>query len=398
MASIPRSARRPAPPAIKLSLNDPFVRSIVYQILVVGGVALIIWYLVSNTMANMEARKIASGFGFLNREAGFAISENSIDYSPADTYFRALVVGVLNTLLVAFLGIIFATILGTLIGIGRLAKNWLIAKICSVYVEVMRNLPLAVQLFFWYAMIIENLPGPRQAMSPLPGVFLSSRGIMIPVPASDPINSWMLIAFLVGIAVSLGVSRWAKARQAATGQQFPIMWAAAALILGLPLLVWLAGGAPTTLDWPELRGFNFQGGGSLSPEFAALLLGLVTYTAAFIAEIVRSGILAVSHGQTEAASALGLRRGLNLRLVVLPQALRVIIPPMISQYLNITKNSSLAVLIGYPDIVSIANTALNQTGQAIEGIAIIMMVYLTVSLSIAVFGNWYNKRIALVER
>jgi general L-amino acid transport system permease protein len=398
MASIPRSARRPAPPAVKLSLNDPFVRSILYQVLVVGGVALIIWYLVSNTMANMEARKIASGFGFLNREAGFAISEHSIDYSPADSYFRALTVGVLNTLLVAFLGIVLATILGTLIGIGRLAKNWLIAKICSVYVEVMRNLPLAVQLFFWYAMIIENLPGPRQALNPLPGVFLSARGIMIPVPASDPLNMWILIAFLMGILATIGVSRWASARQAATGQQFPMMRTAAALIVGLPLITWLLGGAPTALDWPELRGFNFQGGGSLSPEFAALLLGLVTYTAAFIAEIVRSGILAVSHGQTEAASALGLRRSLTLRLVVLPQALRVIIPPMISQYLNITKNSSLAVLIGYPDIVSIANTALNQTGQAIEGIAIIMMVYLTVSLSIAAFGNWYNKRIALVER
>ncbi len=398
MASIPRNARRPAPPAVRLSLSDPFVRSIVYQVLVVGGVALIIWYLVSNTMTNMEARKIASGFGFLNREAGFAISEHSIDYSPADTYFRALVVGVLNTLLVAVLGIVLATILGTIIGIGRLAKNWLIAKVCSVYVEVMRNLPLAVQLFFWYAMIIENLPGPRQAISPLPGVFLSSRGIMIPVPGDDPAYGWMVIACLIGIVGTLLISRWARARQAATGQQFPMMRTAAGLILGLPILAWLAGGAPTTLDWPELRGFNFQGGGSLSPEFAALLLGLVTYTAAFIAEIVRSGILAVSHGQTEASSALGLRRSLTLRLVILPQALRVIIPPMISQYLNITKNSSLAVLIGYPDIVSIANTALNQTGQAIEGIAIIMLVYLTVSLSIAVFGNWYNKRLALVER
>ena len=396
MASIPRS--RPAPPAIRLSLSDPLVRSIVYQVLVVGGVALLVWYLVSNTMANMEARKIASGFDFLNREAGFAISEHSIDYSPADSYFRALAVGVINTLLVAFLGIVFATILGTVIGVGRLAKNWLIAKICSVYVEVMRNLPLALQLFFWYAMIIENLPGPRQALNPMPGVFLSARGIMIPVPGDDPTYGWMLIAALIGVAVTLFVSRWAKTRQAATGQQFPMLRAALGLILGLPFLTWLAGGAPTTLDWPELRGFNFQGGGNLTPEFAALLIGLVTYTAAFIAEIVRSGILAVSHGQSEAAGALGLRRGLTLRLVVLPQALRVIIPPMISQYLNITKNSSLAVLIGYPDLVSIANTALNQTGQAIEGIAIIMMVYLTVSLSIAVFGNWYNKRIALVER
>jgi len=397
MASIPRS--RPAPPSIKLSLSDPVVRAIVFQVLVVGGVALLVWYLVSNTMANMEARKIASGFGFLNREAGFAISEHSIDYSPADSYFRALVVGVLNTLIVAILGIVLATILGTIIGIGRLAKNWLISQICSVYIEVMRNLPLALQLVFWYyAVILENLPSAREAHNPLPGVFVSSRGIMVPVPANDPTYGWMLIACLIGIVGTVLLSRWAKARQAATGQQFPMLRAAAGLILGLPLLAWLAGGAPTVLDWPELRGFNFQGGGTLTPEFAALLIGLVTYTAAFVAEIVRSGILAVSHGQTEASSALGLKRGLTLRLVILPQALRVIIPPMISQYLNITKNSSLAVLIGYPDLVSIANTTLNQTGQAIEGIGIIMMVYLTVSLSIAAFGNWYNKRIALTER
>lgn len=398
MASIPRSTRRPAPPSVRLSLSDPFVRSIIYQALAIGGVLLVAWYLISTTMANLEARRIASGFGFLTREAGFGIGEHVIDYSPADSYFRALVVGLLNTLRVAVMGIVLATILGTIIGIARLSKNWLISRLALGYVEVARNLPLLVQLFFWWALFRDNLPGPRQALNPLPSVFMSNRGFMLPVPVGDPAYVWMFGAFVVGIAVAWIIARWAKRRQMATGQQFPVGSTALGLVLGLPLLVFLAAGAPFALDKPELRGFNFAGGFALTPEFAALLIGLTTYTAAFIAEIVRSGILAVSHGQTEAASALGLRRGLTLRLVVLPQALRVIVPPMTSQFLNLTKNSSLAVAIGYPDIVSIANTTLNQTGQAIEGIAIIMAVYLTISLSISAFMNWYNKRIALVER
>jgi general L-amino acid transport system permease protein len=397
MASIPR-AERPVTPSVRLSLGDPVFRSIVYQVLVVGCVALVIWYLVSNTMANLEARKIASGFGFLDREAGFGILQTLVSYAPSNTYLRALIVGVLNTLMVAILGIVLATVLGTLIGIGRLSRNWLLARLCSGYVELLRNLPLAVQLFFWYALIIENLPPPRQAITILPDVFLSQRGLVIPVLAANPAYSWAGIALLIGIVVSFFAARWGKQRQAATGQPFPTVWVSLALIVGLPLLVWLFSGAPVELDKPELRGFNFTGGVTLIPEFIALLLGLSTYTAAFIAEIVRSGILAVSHGQTEAASALGLRRGLTLRLVILPQALRVIVPPLISQYLNITKNSSLAVLIGYPDLVSIAGTTLNQTGQAIEGIAIIMAVFLTISLSISAGMNWYNRKIALVER
>jgi general L-amino acid transport system permease protein len=397
MASIPR-AERPVTPSVRLSLGDPVFRSIVYQVLVVGCVALVIWYLVSNTMANLEARKIASGFGFLDREAGFGILQTLVSYAPSNTYLRALIVGVLNTLMVAILGIVLATVLGTLIGIGRLSRNWLLARLCSGYVELLRNLPLAVQLFFWYALIIENLPPPRQAITILPDVFLSQRGLVIPVLAANPAYSWAGIALLIGIVASFFAARWGKRRQAATGQPFPTLWVSLALIVGLPLLVWLFSGAPVELDKPELRGFNFTGGVTLIPEFIALLLGLSTYTAAFIAEIVRSGILAVSHGQTEAASALGLRRGLTLRLVILPQALRVIVPPLISQYLNITKNSSLAVLIGYPDLVSIAGTTLNQTGQAIEGIAIIMAVFLTISLSISAGMNWYNRKIALVER
>jgi len=398
MASIPTSERRPAAPRMRLSLGDPIFRAVVYQVAVVGAVGFLVWYLASNLVANMEARKIASGFGFLSREAGFAILQKLIDYAPTDTYLRALIVGVLNTVLVAVIGIVLATILGTLLGIGRLSRNWLVARLCTGYVETLRNIPLAVQLFFWYVVIKDNLPAVRQALHPLPGFFLSQRGLAMPVPADNPANPWILAAFVVGVAASIAVGRWAKRRQAATGQPFPTLWVGAALIVALPVLTWLASGAPTAFDVPELRGFNFRGGVILIPEFVTLVVGLTTYTAAFIAEIVRSGILAVSHGQTEAALALGLQRGLVLRLVVLPQALRVIVPPMISQYLNLTKNSSLALLVGYPDIVSVANTTLNQTGQAIEGIGIIMAVFLAISLSISGIMNWYNKKIALVER
>ncbi|MCA3247019.1 MAG: amino acid ABC transporter permease [Azospirillum sp.] len=385
-------------PAMRISLNDPVFRAIFWQVVVVGTIGFVVWYLIANTLHNLEVRKIATGWTFLDREAGFAIGESLIEYEPDHSYGRALWVGALNTLRVAAIGIVLATILGTFIGIGRLSKNWLISKVCSVYVEFMRNLPLLVQLFFWWAMFQDVFPGPRQALEPITGVFFSNRGIKIPVPAEHWVHAWMGLAFLAGIAASMVVGRWAAARQAATGEQFPVLYATLGLVLGLPFVVWLIGGAPVAMDWPVLRGFNFQGGLTMTPEFAALLVGLVTYTAGFIAEIVRAGILAVPHGQTEAASALGIRRGKMLQLVILPQALRVIVPPMTSQYLNLTKNSSLAVAIGYPDLVSIANTTINQTGQAIEGIAIIMAAYLTVSLSISLFMNWYNKRIAFKER
>ncbi|MCZ8125019.1 MAG: amino acid ABC transporter permease [Tagaea sp.] len=383
---------------MRISLNDPVFRAIFWQVVVVGTIGFVVWYLIANTLHNLEVRKIATGWTFLDREAGFAIGESLIEYEPDHSYGRALWVGALNTLRVAAIGIVLATILGTFIGIGRLSKNWLISKVCSVYVEFMRNLPLLVQLFFWWAMFQDVFPGPRQALEPITGVFFSNRGIKIPVPAEHWVHAWMGLAFLAGIAASMVVGRWAAARQAATGEQFPVLYATLGLVLGLPFVVWLIGGAPVAMDWPVLRGFNFQGGLTMTPEFAALLVGLVTYTAGFIAEIVRAGILAVPHGQTEAASALGIRRGKMLQLVILPQALRVIVPPMTSQYLNLTKNSSLAVAIGYPDLVSIANTTINQTGQAIEGIAIIMAAYLTVSLSISLFMNWYNKRIAFKER
>jgi general L-amino acid transport system permease protein len=378
--------------------HDPRVRGIFWQVVMVAGVALVGWYLVSNTLTNLERQNIASGFGFLEREAGFAISESPIGYAADNTYARAFVVGILNTFKVAVLGILFATILGTIIGVARLSSNWLVAKLSSAYVEVTRNIPLLLQLFIWYGFITVSLPHPREAANPLPGVFFSNRGAKMPVPEAAPGWTFALIALGLAVVAVIVLSRWAKTRQEQTGQQFPIWKVGPALIVGLPFVAWLIGGAPTTMNMPELTGFRFQGGITISPEFAALFLGLSIYTAGFIAEIVRSGILAVSYGQTEAAAALGLRPNLVLRLIVLPQALRVIIPPTTSQYLNLTKNSSLAVAIGYPDLVSIGNTTLNQTGQAIEAIAIFMAVYLVLSLSISLFMNWYNKHIALVER
>ena len=321
-----------------------------------------------------------------------------IAYSPADTYARAFLVGLLNTLYVSALGILLATILGTVIGIARLSSNWLIRKLSQVYVETFRNIPLLLQLFFWWALLRESAPAPRQAWQMLPGIFISNRGVAFPVPLADPVQRWMLLALLLGIIGAVAVSRWAKQRQTLTGTQFPTGWVGTGLVVGLPFLVFVASGAPLELDWPELKGFNFTGGNVVSPEFAALLVGLTVYTASFIAEIVRAGILAVSWGQSEAASALGLKPGQRMRLIVLPQALRVIVPPMTSEYLSLTKNSSLAVAIGYPDLVSIANTTMNQTGQAIEGITIIMAVYLAVSLSISLFMNLYNRSVALVER
>lgn len=334
-----RAAAAGRPNRVTWFLHRRRARSIIYQVILAVTVGIAAWYFISNAVENLLTRRIASGFGFLTREAGFEIGETTIlAYDAADTYLKSLAVGLLNTLRVAALAIVFSSLLGVLMGFSRLSLNWLLAKIAAGYVEVMRNVPLVVQLFFWYAVITESLPAPAEALSPVPGVFLSNRGFAFPI---------------------------------------------------------LAAGTPIKLDYPVLSGFNFSGGALLSPEFAALLLGLTLYTAAFIAEIVRAGILSVDRGQFEAAYSLGLNQPQVMRLVILPQALRVIVPPISSQYLNCTKNSSLAVAIGYPDLVSIANTTINQTGQAIEGIAIIMIVYLTISLAISGFMNWYNRRFAL---
>ncbi len=378
--------------------NDPTIRGWVFQIVVVGLVGALAYFLVSNTVENLARQKIASGFHYLDREAGFEIGDTMIAYSPASTYARAMFVGLLNTLRVAVAGIVLATILGTLLGVGRLSPNWLLSKICEYYVEIFRNVPLLLWLFLIYKMISESLPGPRQAVNVLNSFFLSNRGLYFPIPLANPIHQWMGVGLLVGIAAAFFTARWAKRRQEATGQPFPTFYAGIALVLGAPIIVWLVGGAPVATSWPELKGFNFVGGMVIQPEFTALLVGLVLYTSAFVAEIVRSGILALNKGQTEAASAIGLSRGQVMRLVLLPQAMRIIVPPMTSQYLNITKNSSLAIAIGYPDLVASVNVTINQTGQAIENVLIIMAAYLTVSLSISAFMNYYNKRIALTER
>ncbi|MGO4127566.1 amino acid ABC transporter permease [Inquilinus sp. YAF38] len=380
------------------AINDPRLRAIFYQVVLLLVVVGIGWFLVSNLIHNREVRGIQTGYGFLTREAGFAISETPISYSPSDPYARAFLVGLVNTLQVSVLGIILATLLGLVVGVSKLSSNWLLAKLAAGYVDLVRNIPLTVQLLLWAGLIRVSAPPPRQAANPVPGVFISNRGIQVPSLESNPIFLWMLIAALVALAIGWGIARWARRRQAATGQPFHSFWVGLGLFIGLPLVVWLVGGAPAAFEIPELKGFNFQGGWTLTPEFAAMVIGLTVYTAGFIAEIVRGGILAVSHGQTEAARALGLHSGVTLRRIVLPQALRTIIPPLTSQYLNITKNSSLAVVIGYPDLVSIGNTIGNQTGQVVEAISIFMAVYLFISLSISIGMNIYNRQMALRER
>jgi general L-amino acid transport system permease protein len=375
--------------------NDERTRGLIAQVVLLGLVIFAGWWLVSNTLANLERRQISTGFSFLWREAGFAIAEQRIHFEPTDSYARALLVGLLNTLEIAGLGIVLATLLGTVVGVARLSSNWLVARLATVYVEVIRNIPLLLQLFFWYAFITQSLPSVRQALHPVPGVFLSNRGLAVPVPEFNEGQAWALVGFGIGIVAAIVLARWARRRQDATGQPFPTIWAGLGLIVGTAFLGWLAGGAHSALSVPKQEGFGFNGGAELSPEFAALLIGLTVYTAAFIAEIVRGGVLAVAYGQTEAAMALGLKPGQVMRLILLPQALRVIVPPMTSQYLNLFKNSTLAIAIGFRDFVSVADTVMNQTGQAIEGVALIMVVYLSVSLLISAFMNWYNARVAL---
>jgi len=377
---------------------DPKKRSFIYQIFIFCMVGLLAYYLVSNTLTNLKRQSIATGFGFIQKESSFEIGESLIPYSAADTYGRALIVGALNTLKVSFIGIIFSLIIGTIIGVGRLSSNWLVSKISSIYIEVMQDIPILLQLFFWYALFYEALPSPQNSLSPCKGVFLCNRGAAFAVPTAHPAYKYMLLALLIGTISAYVIRRWARKRQEKTGQLFPVFTVSVAIIVGLPLITWALYGAPLKMNVPRLSGFNFVGGMTVSPEFIALFLGLVLYTAAFVAEVVRAGIQSVSKGQTEAAMAIGLKKGAILNLVVLPQALRVIIPPLTSQMLNLTKNSSLAVAIGYPDFVSVANTTINQTGQSIEGVALIMTIYLIFSLSTSAFMNWYNKKVALVER
>jgi general L-amino acid transport system permease protein len=377
---------------------DPKKRAIMYQILILCMVGLLAYYLVSNTLVNLQRQKIATGWGFLNKESSFEIGESPISYSAASSYGRALIVGTLNTLKVSFIGILITLILGTIVGVARLSSNWLVSKLAGLYIEVMQDIPVLLQLFFWYAIFYESFPSPQQALCPVSGLYLCNRGVAFTIPEAHPAHKYMFLAFVVACIVIYIIRRWAKKRQEQTGQYFPVFRVSIPIIIGFPFMVWLAFGAPTAMNAPQLVGFNFKGGITVSPEFIALLMGLVLYTTAFVAEVVRAGIQSVSKGQREAAMSIGLRPPLVLNLVILPQALRVIIPPLTSQMLNLTKNSSLAVAIGYPDFVSVANTTINQTGQAIEGVALIMLVYLIFSLSTSAFMNWYNKKVKLVER
>jgi general L-amino acid transport system permease protein len=381
-------------------LYNPQVRNVGYQVLLCGVIAVLAYGAVTNAIDNLRRAKIASGFGFWDQTAGFDISQSLIDYSSStSTYGRAFWVGLCNTLIVAGLGIVFATILGFLIGIGRLSKNWLVSRLAGGYVELIRNLPVLLQLLFWYNAVLKALPDVRDSLVIGGGAFLNNRGLFVPQPIFHEGFGAVLAAFLIGIAGSIAFRIWARRRQERTGQQAPVLWVALGLVVGLPLVVFVLAGSPIEFSYPERSRFGVRGGIELLPEMVALLFGLAIYTAAFIAEVVRAGILAVSHGQTEAASSLGLRPGPTLRLIVLPQAMRVIIPPLTSQYLNLTKNSSLAVFVGYPDLVMVfAGTVLNQTGQAVEVIAITMLVYLTISLVTSLFMNWFNRRMALVER
>jgi len=378
--------------------NDPKKRSILFQIGTVLIVGLLAFYLISNTISNLEKQSIATGLGFLQKEAAFEIGESPISYSAADTYGRALMVGFFNTLIVSFVGVVISIILGTVIGVARLSSNWIVSKLAGWYIELFQDIPVLLQLFFWYAFFYNILPSPKQALNPIVGVFLSNRGLVFAVPDSHPVYKYMVLATVAACIAIYFLRRWARARQALTGQLFPVFRVSLAFLIVFPLLTWVLGGAPMAMSVPSLQGFNFIGGRNISPEFTALLLGLILYTAAFVAEVVRAGIQSVSKGQTEAAMSMGLKPAFVLNLVILPQALRVIIPPLTSQMLNLTKNSSLAVAIGYPDFVSVAGTTINQTGQAIEGVALMMIVYLTLSLITSAFMNWYNKKMALVER
>lgn len=387
------------PSGSKSLIYNPAFRSAIFQIIAIAALVFFFYTIINNALNNLDARGIATGFGFLNQEAGFGIGLTLIEYDETYSYGRTFIIGLLNTALVSVLGIILATVIGFTMGVARLSSNWLVSRLAAVYIETFRNIPLLLQIFFWYFAVLQALPSPRQSLSLGEAIFLNVRGLYFPAPEMEPGSGFVIAALIFGVIASLLINVWANNKQRLTGQQTPMGRIALCLVVGLPLIVYFLAGMPISLNYPELKGFNFQGGISIIPELAALLLALSVYTASFIAEIVRSGINAVSHGQTEAAMSLGLPRAKTLKLVVIPQALRIIIPPLTSQYLNLTKNSSLAMAIGYPDLVSVfAGTTLNQTGQAIEIIAMTMGVYLTLSLITSALMNLYNRKVALVER
>ena len=379
-------------------LYNPEFRGYAYQAITVIILGFLVVYGWRNAAENRARANMTAGFGFLNGRAGFDLAQSLIPYSSDSTYLDALKVGFLNTMLVAFCGIITASIVGLLVGIGRLSSNWLIARVSTIYVEIFRNIPPLLVIFFWYKGVLSLLPEIKKALSLPFSIYLSNRGVYVPSPMFGEGFSYVLIALLIGIVGSVIYARWAKKRQMATGQRSPILIVSLCLIVLLPVVVFVALGAPLSFDIPVLGKFNMKGGSVLGPEFISLYLALSFYTAAFIAEIVRAGIRGVAKGQYEAAGALGIRPGLATRLVVLPQALRIIIPPLTSQYLNLTKNSSLAIAAGYADLVAVGGTILNQSGHSVEIIAIWMMVYVSISLVTSVFMNWFNAKMALVER
>jgi general L-amino acid transport system permease protein len=388
-----RDAKRSSP------LNDPRVRGLIYQTLLIIFVGAIAYGAVYNAVINMKARGIPMGFGFWNEVAGFEINLRLIEYSGLSTYGRAFWVGLLNTLLIAVISIPLATLLGFAIGVARLSPNWLLSRFALVYTSVLRNIPLLLLLLFWYNAVLKSLPGPRQSISVGDIMFLNNRGVYLPLPVPREQAVWFAGAIIVAIASAVAFRWRAHRRQERTGARAPNALVALALIIGLPTVVAAVVGAPLTFDIARLSGFNLKGGLQVIPEMAALVFGLVTFTAAFIAEIVRAGVLAVPHGQSEAAGSLGLHRGLTMKLVVIPQAMRLVTPPLTSQYLNIVKNSSLAVFIGYPDLVQIfAGTVLNQTQAAVQVMGITMAVYLVISLAVASALNYFNARYALKER
>jgi len=372
-------------------------RGLVYQLLAAAAVAGVAWFLWSNTLHNMRVRGIQSGFDFLQQQAGFTIGESLFPFDSSESYLKGFAVGLSNTLRVALAGIVLATFIGTVVGVSRFSRNLLVRSLCAGYVETFRNVPVLLQLLVWYLVLTEFLPGVGEEWKAGP-FFLSKGGLNFPVPIWSPGQAWTIAGLGVGLLLAWTYRRWAKRKFEATGVPRSMFWTPLAIVVLASLVGWTVGGAPTALDIPVKGEFSVERGGALTPEFLALWLGLSLYTAAFIAEVVRSGIAAVPRGQSEAAAALGLDNRMEIRLVLIPQALRVIIPPLTNQYLNLTKNSSLAVAIGYPDVVSIANTSMNQTGRAVECIAIIMAVYLTLSLTTSAFMNWYNARVAIKEK
>jgi general L-amino acid transport system permease protein len=388
-----------SPPKKQNLFYNPTFRAIIFQIMAVLGLLFFFYTIINNALENLDARGIATGFGFLTQEAGFGIGLTLIDYDETYTYGRTFFVGLLNTALVSVLGIFLATIIGFTVGIARLSSNWLISRFAALYIETFRNIPLLLQIFFWYFAVLQALPSPRQSLSLGESLFINVRGLYLAGPVFNEGSGWIFAAFALAIILSIVYAIRSHKKQQDTGEQSPVLLTTIGLVFGLPVIAFFAAGMPVSIEYPELKGFNFRGGISILPELAALLVALSIYTASFIAEIVRSGINAVNHGQTEASLALGLPRSKTLRLVVIPQAMRIIIPPLTSQYLNLTKNSSLAMAIGYPDLVSVfAGTTLNQTGQAIEIIAMTMGVYLSLSLITSFFMNIYNRKVALVER